>query len=417
MNTIETRRLASGADLIVERIPGVRSAGLSWLVPGGSAREPIDKMGLGAMWSELLFRGAGELDARRHADALDRLGVARDSDVQTFFMKISATMLGERVERALPLLSDMVLAPRFEEAAIDPVRNLCIQSLEALADDPHERVMLLARRMHLPDPVNRTGMGEIETLAAVTREDLIGRWREFARPGGSVIALAGAVDANAAEDCLNNLFSSWAGATPDLVVGPMGVRGMHHEMDATNQVHIAVVHDAPAESSEDSILERIVIAALSGGMSGRLFTEVREKRGLVYSVHASYSGGRDYGLVVAYAGTTPEKAQETLEVLLTELRRVSAEAPEAVIAASEFERAVVGMKSNLVMSGESTSARASALATDWFRVGRPRSLQEIADRIDGVTREEVNAYLARRDLGAITIASIGQKPLVLASCG
>lgn len=410
MSTIETRRLNCGMELIVERISGVRSAGLAWLVTGGSAREPDAKEGLGAMWSELLFRGAGSRDARAHADAMDRLGVSRDASVQTFFMKIGGVMLGERVVDALPLFTDMALAPLMDEASIEPVRDLCVQSIEALADDPHERVMLLARLMHAPAPLNRSGMGRIETLEALTRDDLVDEWRRLAKPKGSVIALAGEVDADAAESALNDLLSGWDGAAAEVAWGQPDSRGYHHESDETNQVHIAVVHDAPKESADEALLERVVIAALSGGMSGRLFTEVREKRGLVYSVNASYGASRDFGRVAAYAGTTPERAQETLEVLLEQLRRLT-KSGDGGVTESEFERAVVGMKSKLVMSGESTSARASSLATDWFRIGRPRSLEELSEAIDAVTLDQVNAYVAQRDLGEITVATVGPSAL------
>jgi len=408
-STIQTRSLDCGMPLIVETIPGVRSAAVSWLIAGGSAREPAEKEGLAPMWTELLFRGAGDLDARAQADALDRLGLNRHSDVETFFLRLSASMIGERAVDALSPLAEIVLRPRMEEDAIDPVRDLCIQEIEALPDDPHDRVMLLAREKHAPPPINRSGMGRIETLNALSRDDLIQWWRRLARPEGSILAVAGAVDADPIADRLNELLEGWQGAAPGLAWDAPTTRGYHHIADQTNQVHIALAHDAPPEPDDDALLERIVISALSGGMSGRLFTEIREKRGLVYSVNASYGASRDFGRVVAYAGTTPERAQETLNVLLGELRRINGES--GGVTQSEFDRAVVGMKSRLVMSGESTGGRAGALSHDWFKLGRPRSLDEIAAKIDAVTLDQVNDYLARRTLGEITIATIGPEPL------
>lgn len=416
MSSITTRALDCGMTLIVESVPGVRSAGLSWLISGGSAREPESLEGLGAMWTDLLFRGAGERTARQHADALDRLGVSRHADVQTFFMRLSGTMLGERVVDALPLYCDMVLAPRMDSSSIEPVRDLCVQAIEALADDPHERVMLRLREKHAPPPINRSGMGRIETLEMIQRDDLLTQWRELANPVGSVIAVAGAADPDAIEARLNELLAGWSGVAADVQWSEPTTRGYHHEQDETNQVHIAVAHDAPRESHADAMLERVLAAVLSGGMSGRLFTEVREKRGLVYSVNASYSTSREYGRVAAYAGTTPEKAQETLDVLMHELRRLSRDSGGVgEVTQSEFDRAVVGMKSTLVMSGESTSARAAALATDWFRVGRPRSLEERAAEVDALTPEMVNDYISRRSLGDVTVVTIGPSALTLSN--
>ncbi|RMH24435.1 MAG: insulinase family protein [Planctomycetota bacterium] len=407
MTAISTARLSAGADLIVEPMPGVRSAAMTWLLPAGSAREPAAFEGLGAMWADLLFRGAGGLDARQHAGALDRLGVSRSADGATHTFRITGTMLGDRVVRALPLFADMVLRPRFDPADIGPVRDLCLADLAALADDPHERVMILAKARHLPAPLNRSGLGTPETLAAIDAPIARAQWRAQAAPAGSAIAVAGAVEPEPVRDALERLLEGWTGEPTAFEAAGPARRGREHLDDDTNQVHIAVVHDAPPESAPECVLERVLTSVLSGGMSGRLFTEVREKRGLVYSVSARYAAGRDDGRVVAYAGTTPERAPETLRVLLGELGRPTAEGDAGGIDESEFRRAVTGLKSSLVMSGESTAARASALAGDWFTLGRPRTLAERLAEIDAVTLDALNAYAAKRTLGELTIASIG----------
>ncbi|MEC9373844.1 MAG: pitrilysin family protein, partial [Planctomycetota bacterium] len=375
MATPHVRRLACGMPLVVEEIPGVRSAGVTWLVSGGTSREPEAKQGLGAMWSEILFRGAGDLDSRAHADALDRLGVSRSGRLGTFHMKLGMTLLGEKMDDALPLLVDMVRRPRMDEASVEPVRDLSIQSIEALDDEPQERVMLSLRARHNPPPFNRSDLGTIEGLKSITRGDLVDGWSGMALPRGSILGVAGHVDADRLEARLNELLDGWEGESKEATAAGKAARGYEHEDDDTNQVHIAVAHDSPREADERSLLERVVTAALSGGMSGRLFSEVREKRGLVYSVYAAYRADRDFGRTVAYAGTTPERAQETLDVLLHELRRING---AEGISQSEFDRAVVGMKSKLVMSGESTSARAGAIAGDFHKLGRPRSLEEMA---------------------------------------
>jgi predicted Zn-dependent peptidase len=144
-------------------------------------------------------------------------------------------------------------------------------------------------------------------------------------------------------------------------------------------------------------------------MSGRLFSEVREKRGLCYSVSAGYRPDRDYGVVTAYVGTTPERAQESLDVLIAELHRIST--PEGRVTEEEFKRAKVGMKSGLVFSGESTGSRAVSLAADQRKLGRPRSLDELAQQVDAVTLDQLNAYLARRAIGAATIQTLGPRDL------
>ncbi len=413
---ITTRALSCGMPLVCEVLSGVRSAGVCWMLPCGPAQDPPGLDGLSAMWNEMLPRGAGSRSSREFADALDALGVGRSVAAGTFALAIGATMLGTRLDAALPMLVDMVLRPRMDEQGIEPARDLCLQAIESLKDDPRERAVLGARARHLPDPINRSGLGSPAGLQAITRDDLVGRWKGVARPGGSVLGVAGAIDPAAVASRLEALLEGWTGRAVEPATAGSPVRGYAHETDQSNQVQIIVMHDAPVDGPErdgvesrDALLERVVTAVLSGGMSGRLFTEVREKRGLCYAVQAGYRGDRTYGTVSAYVGTTPERAQESLDVLLAELDRINT--PAGRVTPEEFQRALVGFKSGLVFSGESTSARASALAGDTRRLGRARSLGEIADRLDSITLDEVNAYLARRTLGTLTIQTLGPAAL------
>jgi predicted Zn-dependent peptidase len=411
MSTLTSITLDCGMPLIVECMPNVRSAAISWLIPAGSATEPAHLEGLSAMWAELLLRGAGNLNSRQHADAVDRLGASRHASPGTFTMGVSSTMLGDRVLEVLPLIVDVVRHPRMDEDAIEPSRDLCLQSLASLQDDPQERAMLAARARHYPSPLNRSGLGTEEGLRAMTRDDLLREWHARAKPGRSIFAAAGAIDASALANALNRLLQGWSGTTAEPESSGVAPRGYGHEDDATNQVQIVLVQDAPADPHPDSILEKIVVQVLSGGMAGRLFSEVREKRGLCYAVSAGYRGERDFGTVTSYVGTTPERADEALRVLRDELDRINS--PEGRITQDEFSRAVVGMKSALIFSGESTAARASAIAADQRRLGRPRTLHEVAQQIDDVTLDRLNAYLARRMLGNVTIQTLGPKALAV----
>jgi len=409
MAHIDTRTLAGGGTMVVERIDGVGSGALHWLVPAGVAYEPDELQGMSTMWGELLMRGSGNLDSRQAADAFDRLGAGRGCEPGSLFMRLSATLLGDRVPGALPLLVDMVRRPLMSEDAMEPARDLSLQALESLRDNPQERAGLAARERHFPAPFNRSGMGTEEGLKRLTRADLLDAWGRLAVPAGTIFGAAGRIDIDTLEAQLNELLSGWSGSHLEPAKGPAPARGYAHEPDTTNQVQILVVHDAPPERVEHSLLEKIVVSVLSGGMSGRLFSEVREKRGLCYSVSAGYQGDRDFGAVTAYVGTTPERAQESLDVLLTELERINS--PGGRITAEEFERAVVGMKSRLIFSGESTTARAAAIALDVHRLGRARTLEERARRIDGVTLDHVNDYLATRRMGTLTIQTLGPKEL------
>lgn len=411
---ITTRTLKCGMPLLVEQMPGVRSAGVTWLLPAGSATDPDDRQGLCTMWSELVFRGAGDHDSRGQADAMDRLGISRGCDPSTFHLRLGFTLLGERLGDALPVIVDLVRRPRMEEESIEPTRDLCIQAIESLKDDPHQRAMLALKERHAPSPINRSGMGTVESLSAITRDDLVSGWRRRVRPEGSILAIAGDVNAAGGADALASrldaLLDGWTGSAPSITLGTAPARGTyHHITDPSAQVQIVLMHDSPAERQLESKMERVVAGVLSGGMASRLFTEVREKRGLCYSVSESYAPERDYGRCVGYVGTTPERAQESLDVFMAELHRINTR--EGRVTREEFDRAMIGIKSALIFSGESTGARAAALAGDQHRLGRARSLDEVAAMYGAITLDHVNDYLSRRALGDVTIVTLGQTAL------
>lgn len=360
------------------------------------------------MWSELLLRGAGSLDSRAQADAFDLLGATRTTDNTRLYTKIASTMLADRFDDAAELLTDTIRRPAFEQSSFEASRELCLQSIASLADDPQERCVLGARRAHYPSPLNRSGMGTESGINALTRDGLARDWSRYAQPDGAIIAISGNIEPDHAASRLNTLLTGWTGDLATIEPGQDAPRGYHHEHDDAQQVQIVVVHDAPREPSDDVYLERVLIGVLSGGMSSRLFTEVREKRGLCYSVNASYAPTKETGTVTAYVGTTPERAQESLDVLCDELRRINGEAP---ITQEEFDRATNGIKSRIVFSGESTRARSGSLAADIHNRGSARSLEEIAAGIDAVTLDSLNAYARSRTLGRLTIQTVGPTEL------
>ncbi|MEM7621605.1 MAG: pitrilysin family protein [Planctomycetota bacterium] len=410
MNHARVFELSCGASLVVEPMSGVRSASAQWLVPAGNAHDPADELGRAELFSEILLRGAGSRDARTQTDAFDRIGASRSASAGRFNVSVGVTSLGERMHEALSLVADMIFAPRFDADAVEASKELAVQAIASLQDDPQQRAVIAARQRHFPAPLDRSGYGVEEHIVRATPEGLADGWRRAASPKGAIIAVAGAVDADAVHARIESLTSGWTGDSAAVALGSDASRGYGHETDASNQVQIIVVHDAPPERHADAVLERLHASVLSGGMSARLFREVREKRALCYAVNASYAADRDFGSVTAYVGTTPERAQEALDVLVEQLAHARTKAGAAT--QNEFARAVTGMKSRLVFSGESTQGRAAALAADVFRLGRPRSLAERAEEIDSVTLGALHAYSAREDLGRLTIQTLGPDPLV-----
>ncbi len=390
-----------------ERVEGARSASITWLVPAGAAHDPKKNCGISSVVSELLLRGAGEMDSRGLADAFDRAGVVRGIDPSVRHMAVTATTTGDRLDECLRLLTEVIRRPRFDPASVEPSKALALQSLASLADDPQERAVLGARTRHLPEPLNRSTYGDAEGIASITRDGAASWWDGHARPGGSVLGIAGDVDAAQIAGVLDDLLGSWSGSAPLIQTSGEPARGYAHDEEESNQCQIVMVQDAPGETHADADYERLVVSVLSGGMSGRLFTQVREVRALCYAVSASYRADRDYGVVTSYVGTTPERAQEALDVLVEELNKINS----GDVTPEELARAKIGMRSRLVFSGESTGARASALAGDLYRIGRVRSLEDRLASIERITLDELNAYLRRRDTGRATIQTLGPSPL------
>ncbi len=178
---------------------------------------------------------------------------------------------------------------------------------------------------------------------------------------------------------------------------------MNHE---SNQTQVGIGFESLPYRDPDYFQAWGAVGVLSGGMSSRLFTEVREKRGLCYTVYATHHTLRDRASVLCYAGTSADRAQETLDVMLAELIRLA-----KGIEPEELSRLKARIKSALIMQQESSSARSSAIARDWYHLERVRTLDEVGALVDGLTRESINAYLAAHPPRDFTIVTLGPKPL------
>lgn len=397
--------LANGVRVLCERHESAQSCAARVFVPIGVIHEEDPMRGAAPVAAELLLRGSRTHNSREQADLFDLAGAPRECVAQSRCVSVSAVTLGDRIGDAVPLLSDMILDPAMRDESVEPSKEIAISALASLEDDPQQRAVLSARERHLRSPFNRNTMGTPDGIASITPDSI----RSWYTPGpqGAVVALAGAIRLDDAAALVDSCFGAWAGEPKPHTPGGDPPRGYAHEVDASNQSQIVVVHDAPQAGHADEYLELLTTNVLSGGMSGRLFSEVREKRGLCYAVSSSYRTAKEHGVVTSYVGTTPERAQESLDVLVEQLRAVS----KGDISDRELSRAKIGLKSRLVFSGESTSGRASALIADAVKRGSPRTLDEITARIDAVTLDELNAYVRRRDLGSMTVQTLGPAPL------
>jgi len=388
---IRASTLPCGMPVVTLSMPSVASVAACWLLPLGDAGDPEDRQGEAAMLSELALRGAGDRDSRAWSDALDRLGVQRSLSNSSRHLRLGAVMLGDRLDEALPLLVDLVRRPRLPADAIEPVRSLCLQSLESLQDEPQRLVMIRLGERHLPPPFNRGGYGEAPHLEAISIDHLRQRWARDARPGGAVLAIAGRVDHDAVVRRLGGLLEGWEGAAPVPGETAAPTRGELRIQAESAQVHLGVALDAPPQRDPESMAWVLAVRILGGGPSSRLFVELRERRGLCYSVFAATNLGRDRGVVTLYAGSTPERVAESRSLILEGLAGLGRNLDGA-----EFRRAATALRRSLLAQSESTESRAMQLASDLDRLGRCRSLREIEADAAALDLDALRSFVERR---------------------
>jgi predicted Zn-dependent peptidase len=396
----------NGLTLLAEQMPGVQSAAMTFLVPAGAATDPVDRSGSATVLSDLVLRGAGARDSRALTDHLDSLGLQRSSSVGIHHTRFGCAALASKVMQGLEVYADIVRRPHLPESGFEAARDLALQALAGIEDEPRQKLMIKLREWHFPSPYGRNSMGQEDHLAKLT-VDLAkvdhGR-RYHARD--SILSVAGNIDFKSLRDAVEKQFGDWDGQheTPVEVLPPPG--NYHHEDQKSEQTHIGIAYPSVTETDPQYYTARLAVEVLSGGMSGRLFTEVREKRALCYSVWAGYSSLKGQGSILGYAGTSNDRAQATLDCFVSELHRL-----EKGVTPAELDRAKTGLKASTIMQGESTSARAGAIAHDFFIRGRIRTLEEIKDAIDAVTVDRVNDYLKRNTAGPFTIVTVGPKEL------
>jgi len=294
------------------------------------------------------------------------------------------------------------LRPRLPEGEWQAARDLALQSLQTLEDAPSRKMFVQLRREWFTSAHKRPPIGTEAGLSSLSLEDLRADHAARFKPGGAILSVAGGFDFEAVKAQAETLFGDWQGAapvleTPEVVPEPLW---QHIEQD-TSQQQIGVAYKGVPSTDADFYAFRVANEVLSGGMGARLFSEVREKRGLVYSVSASPASHRGIGYTLAYAGTTPARAQETLDVLLEQLLQMREGVRE-----DELERAKVRISSALVMGDESSRARAGAIARDFWMLGRVRSLDEVQQNIEAVTPASVLAMYERfppRDFSVVTL--------------
>jgi predicted Zn-dependent peptidase len=403
---IQTHSISNGLTLIIEPMADVQSAAFSLLVPAGSNYDPPGQAGAAAVLSDWIMRGAGSRDSRQLSNELDNLGLQRNEGVGNSHISFTGATLAESLPQALRIYADIVRKPQLPTDQFEAAQTGVEQSLRAIEDEPRQKVMVELRRRCYESPWGIPSEGTIEGVQNLTPAVVKSHFERCAGPRDAILGIAGKVDVRAMKGLVEDLFGDWkARATPSFEIGPRGPARDHVKHEST-QTQIGIAYDSVPYRDPGYYAAWAAVSVLSGGMSSRLFTEVREKRGLCYSVFASLNSLRDQGRILCYAGTTAERAQETLDVTLAELIRLG-----EGISQAELDRCKARAKSSLIMQQESSSARSSSIARDWYHLGRIETLDEVRDKIDGLTVGMLLEHLAEHPAKDFTILTLGPEPL------
>jgi predicted Zn-dependent peptidase len=398
--------LSNGLTVLVETMPAVQSAAFCLLIPAGSAYDPPGQNGIANALADWITRGAGNMSSRELLSAFDRLGIQAHESSSLNHLVISGACLAENLPAALRLYGEVIRRPRFDEEDFEAVMAGVEQSLLAIEDEPRQKVMVELVRRCFPTPWGQSAEGTLEDLERISPQSVREQFARCVHPRNAILGIAGNVTLDALKPVLEETFGEWVGAN-DIVL-KTGDRGAYrdHISHESTQTHIGVAYPAVPYGADNYYQAWAAVNVLSGGMSSRLFTEVREKRALCYSVYASLNSSKDHGQVLCYAGTTVERAQETLDVLLGELKRLGDGIEEA-----ELARCKARAKSSLIMAQESTGGRAGSLARNWFYLGRVVTLEEVRAKIEALTTATVLDYVHAYPAKEFTVLTIGPEPL------
>lgn len=401
----------NGLVLVADRMPWLQTAAFSVAMPAGCRFDPAGKAGLANLSCELAFRETESLDSHALVETLDGLGCDYYSNTTVLSTYFGGALPADQLDAALAVYADVVRHPRLAPTWLEEARLACIQEIEAMEDDLAGKAMSRLRQLHYGEPWGRLPEGDLTSVNAIGLDDIRAFASDHYRPEKTIVAVAGKFEFDALRQTVGRLMGDWKGrngAARNGLAHKSGPALERHISVASKQTHIGLAW--PALSYEDPRwhLARGAMGVLSDGLSSRLFREVRERRGLCYAVMASLHSAPGRGASFAYCGTTSEAAQESLDVMVAEIRRL-----REGISADELRRLKTQVRSGLIMQQESCRARVGTLVNDLLLLGRLRPVDELGNLIESISLDEINSFLADEPAGPFELVTLGEHPLEL----
>ncbi len=379
--------LPNGVRVLSEPMPQMVSATIGIWVENGSRYEHERQNGVSHFIEHLLFKGTKKRTAAEIAEQFDAVGGVLNAFTGKEYTCYYAKVLGGDLKMATELLADLFLESVFDPAEIDRERQVVLQEISQAEDTPddfiHDLFNLHFWRGH---PLALPIFGSVETVNAIDRELLVSFMADRYRAGRVFIAAAGALDHDElVADCQRYFGAIEGDGRGEPITPPNETVMVHNQPKELEQAHIYIGGPGISQLDPLRFAAYVMNTAVGGGMSSRLFQEVREKRGRVYSIYSFISSFLDCGYFGIYAGTSPEWVDEVIEVTLAEIGKVSRDG----LTRAELERAKSQLKGNMLLGMESTDSRMNRLARNEIYFHRDIPLEEIAGAIDSVTNDQV----------------------------
>lgn len=386
--TTQTHRLSNGFRIVTEHMPGLASASIGIWVGAGARHETPEQNGIAHFLEHMAFKGTERRSALQIAEAIEDVGGYINAYTSREVTAFYARVLENDVPLALDVLADILLNPVFDQSEIEVERGVILQEIGQALDTPDDVIFDWLQEQAYPEqPLGRTILGPSERVSSFGRADLSRFVDEHYGPEQMILSAAGAVDHDAIVRLAEELFGHLNPRPKRVADLATFAGGEERRIKALEQAHFAMAFESPGYRDDAIYTAQIYASALGGGMSSRLFQEVRESRGLCYTIFAQAGAYADTGMTTVYAGTSAEQVADLATITVDEIKRAADD-----MTAAEVDRARAQMKAGLLMGLESPSNRAERLARlvqIWDRVP---ALTETVALIDSVTVSDVRAF-------------------------
>jgi predicted Zn-dependent peptidase len=379
--------LANGVRVITEAMPHVRSASLGIWADVGSAAEPREQRGISHLVEHMLFKGTERRSAREIAETMDAVGgnlnAFTDKEATCYYAKV----IDHHVPLAVDVLADMFLHSTFAPSELAKEQKVVLEEIRMYDDSPDEMIHdLFTGTMWRGSNLGEPTIGYAETVSALTSDDLRGHLHARYTPNTVVFAAAGNIEHDAIVALVESAFAGYTGrGDAPVPERPQLTPARLVKTKDTEQAYVVLGCQGLSVRDDRRFALSVLDTILGGGMSSRLFQEVREKRGLAYSVYSFQQGYREAGLFGVSAGTSPASVQECVDVVVEELARMAETGPTA----AEINLAKEHIKGSLTLSLEASSSRMIRLGRSEFNLARQMSIEEIEQQVDAVDFEAI----------------------------